>query len=185
MNMKTTTTKRKRPTEAHPKAGKDQPALLELYRGALLDLYKATAEEDSKRLTEETERIERERESWNLIAETFHVAQTAVRELKTLRKLVVSQADTLHVQAAALQATEGGPARKKTPKEWLDECKLGTRVRTHEEQSHLMNIEYSTYYDLRAGRRVSDTVLIKAADYISKSNKCGPCTAFDLKIDNA
>jgi hypothetical protein len=71
------------------------------------------------------------------------------------------------------------PPPRKTPQEWMSECKVHTRARSHERQAEQMHIERSVYFDLKAGRPVGDATYIKAAQYITERYK--PCTALDLK----
>ena len=71
------------------------------------------------------------------------------------------------------------PVRAKTPSDWLTECKVFAKTRSHERQAELMGIERSVYFDLKAGRRVGDATYIKAAQYITAHY--GLCTAPDLK----
>lgn len=70
------------------------------------------------------------------------------------------------------------PKTRKTAAEWLEECKVHCKTRSHERQAELMGIERSVYYDLKAGKRVSAATRIKAANYITA--KYLLCTASDL-----
>lgn len=71
------------------------------------------------------------------------------------------------------------PAKSKTAKDWLNECKVHTKVRSQESQADKMRIERSVYFKLKAGRRVSPETYIKAANYVTAHY--APCSVDDLK----
>jgi len=81
-------------------------------------------------------------------------------------------------QAPLTEATKAKPPVK-TPATWLEECKVHTKVRSHERQAELMCIERSVYFDLKKGRKVGDATYIKAAQYITEPY--APCMVHDLK----
>lgn len=67
---------------------------------------------------------------------------------------------------------------RKTPAQLLTEYKVSKRIRTHELVAEDLDLERSVYFDLKAGKRVSEETYIKAALRIG----CSPC---DLKPNRA
>jgi hypothetical protein len=64
---------------------------------------------------------------------------------------------------------EGNPLQKpaagarKTASEWLTASKITNKFKTHEKQAEAMGLERSVYFDLKAGRKVSEESYIRAA----------------------
>lgn len=66
------------------------------------------------------------------------------------------------------------PSNRKTPSQLLMEYKVNKKIRTHELVADALGLERSVYFDLKAGRRVSEETYVKAALGLE-------CTPDDLK----
>ena len=80
-------------------------------------------------------------------------------------------------EARDWKATADRHARK-APAQLLTEYKVSKRIRTHELVAEDLGLERSVYFDLKAGKRVSEETYIKAALRIG----CSPC---DLRTNRA
>jgi hypothetical protein len=75
---------------------------------------------------------------------------------------------------AAERASRGPKPARKTASELLTESKITNKFKTHEKQAETMGIERSVYFDLKAGRKVSEESYIRAARIVG-------CKPEDLK----
>jgi hypothetical protein len=84
---------------------------------------------------------------------------------------------------AELHGIRTGRPPRKPPSELLTECAVRTTVcsgtPSHNHQADKIGIHRTVYYDLKAGRRVSEATYTKVALYLTEHGV--PCTARDLK----
>jgi hypothetical protein len=66
-------------------------------------------------------------------------------------------------ESKALQPDATLPSNRKTPSELLTEHKVKNRIKTHEKVAEALGLERSVYFDLKAGRKVSEETYLKAA----------------------
>jgi hypothetical protein len=79
-------------------------------------------------------------------------------------------ADPVFAETANLternQLRKPAAGARKTASEWLTESKITNGFKSHERQAEAMGLERSVYFELKAGRKVSEESYIRAARFL-------------------